>query len=166
MPSDRPFSRLFPIGTAVLLAAALLAGSAAATEQTRESYVAQVEPICKVNTKANEKILAGSRREIKEGRLKVAAGQFGRAATAFGKAVNQIRAAPQPSADEARLAKWLGYLDRETGLLREIGKALKAGNKHRVQALSVRLTQNGNLANDTVLGFGFNYCLIKQSRFS
>jgi hypothetical protein len=166
MPSDRPFSRLLAAAAIALLIAAALAGAAAATEQTRESYVAQVEPICKTNTKANEKILAGSRREIKEGRLKLAAGQFGRAATAFGKAVEQIRAVPQPSADKARLAKWLGYLDKETGLLREISKALKAGNKHRVQALSVRLTQNGNLANDTVLGFGFNYCLIRQSRFS
>jgi type IV secretory pathway protease TraF len=167
MPTDQPFQKILATAAGVLLAGVLLAAPAlAATEQTREGYVAQVEPICKANTKANEKILAGVRREIKQGKLKLAGGRFGRAATAFGKAVGQIRAIPQPSADRSRLAKWLGYLDKETALLREISEALKAGKKHRVQALSVRLTQNGNLTNDTVLGFGFNYCLIKQSRFT
>jgi hypothetical protein len=167
MPTDQPFSKLLATAGGALLGAALLGAVAlGATEQTRESYVAQVEPICKSNTKANEKILAGVRKEIKQGKLKLAGGRFSRAATAFEKAVNQIRAVPQPSADRPRLTKWLGYLDKETALLREIGKALKAGKKHRVQALSVRLTQNGNLANDTVLGFEFNYCLIRQSRFA
>ena len=75
-------------------------------EQTRESYVAQVEPICKTNTKANERILAGAEKKIKEGKLKVAAGQFTQAAAAFGKAVKQIKAVPQPAADAAKLTKW------------------------------------------------------------
>ncbi len=168
MPTDRRTPKILAAAAAAaLIAMALLCAAApAATEQTRESYVAQVEPICKVNTKANEQILSGVRREIKKGKLKLAAGQFARASAAFGRAVKQIRAVPQPPADTAKLSKWLGYLDQETKLLGEIGKALKAGNKPRVQTLSVRLTANGNLANNTVLGFEFNYCLIKSSRFS
>jgi len=158
----------------VSLVAALLVvavGAAAALgvtspDQTRETYVTQVEPICKQNTKDNEQILAGVRKKIQKGQLSVAAGQFAKASTAFGKAVKQIKAVPQPVADQAKLAKWLGYLEGETKLLSEIGKALKSGNKSKAQTLSIKLSHNGNLANNAVLGFEFDYCLIDSSRFS
>jgi len=162
-------SKVAATATAALLAAALLAAAAlgvTSAEQTRESYVAQVEPICKTNTKANERILAGVEKKVKQGKLKVAAGQFTQAATAFSKAVKQIKAVPQPVADKAKLGKWLGYLEAETKLLSEIGKALKDGKKSKAQTLSVRLTHNGNLANNAVLGFDFDYCLIDSSKFS
>jgi hypothetical protein len=157
-------SKLFATTLVALLATAAIA--LAAAEQTRESYVAQVEPICKQNTTANEQILAGVRKKIKKGQLSVAAGQFAKASTAFGKAVKQIKAVPQPAADQAKLGKWLGYLEGETKLLSEIGKALKAGKKSQAQTLSIKLTHNSNLANNAVLGFEFNYCLIDSSRFS
>jgi hypothetical protein len=161
--------RIFAAAAAVQLSVlALAAGALGVTsaEQTRESYVAEVEPICKQNTRANEQVLAGVRKLIKKGQLKVAAGKFAKASTAFGQAVEQIAAVPQPPADTAKLAKWLKYLDGETKLLGEIGKALKAESKSKAQALSVRLTHNGNLANNAVLGFDFDYCLIESSRFS
>jgi hypothetical protein len=162
-------SKLFATGVAALLVLALGASAAlgvTSAEQTRETYVAQVEPICKTNTKANERILAGAEKKVKEGKLKVAAGQFTQASAAFGKAIKQIKAVPQPVADKAKLTKWVGYLEDEQKLLSEIGKALKGGNKARAQSLSVKLTQNGRLANNAVLGFDFNYCLIDSSRFS
>src|ERR1700709_526367 len=162
-------SKLFASGVAALLVLALGAGAAlgvTSTEQTRETYVAQVEPICKTNTKANERILDGAEKKVKEGKLKVAAGQFTQASAAFAKAITQIKAVPQPVADKAKLGKWIGYLEGEQKLLSEIGAAGKAGNTAKAQSRSVKLTQNGNLANNAVLGFDFNYCLIKQSRFS
>ena len=153
---------------ALLAVAALAPGAIAATspEQTRESYVAKVEPICKTNTKSNEAILNGVRKKIQKGQLKVAAGQFSKASTAFSKAVTQLKAVPQPVADKAKLEKWLGLLDDETKLLGEISKALKTEQKTKAQSLSVKLTHNGNLANNAVLGFEFDYCLIDSSRFS
>lgn len=156
------------VGIAAALLALLAATAFAATDpnQTRETYKAAVEPICKKNTKANEQILAGVRKKIQQGKLAVAAGQFSKAATAFGKAVTQLRAVPQPPADAAKLNKWLSTLDKETKLLREIGKALKNDRKPRAQALSVQLTRNANVANNQVLGFEFDYCLIDSSRFS
>jgi hypothetical protein len=162
-------SKLVVTAIAALLVLALGATGAlgvTSPDQTRETYVAQVEPICKTNTKANERILAGAEKKVKEGKLAVAAGQFTKAASAFGKAVKQIKAVPQPVADVAKLAKWTGALETETKLLGEIGKALKAGNKTKAQTLSVKLTHNGNLANNAVLGFDFDYCLIDSSRFN
>jgi hypothetical protein len=156
------------LGVALALLAVLVATAFGATSptQTRESYVAAVEPICKKNTQANEQILDGVRKKIKQGQLNVAAGQFAKASTAFGKAVTQLRAVPQPPADAAKLNKWLGFLDKEKKLLGEIGKALKSDQKSRAQSLSVQLTHNGNVANNQVLGFEFDYCLIDSSRFS
>ncbi len=163
------YSRVPKIFAAALALVAVLTASALAAtspSQTRESYVTAVEPICKKNTKANEAILAGVRKKIQQGKLGVAAGQFARASTAFGKAVKQIKAVPQPVADAAKLGKWLVALEKETRLLRDIGKALKNGQKTRAQSLSVQLTHNGNVANNQVLGFEFDYCLIDSSRFS
>ena len=111
-------------------------------------------------------VLQGVEKKVKQGKLQVAAGQFTQASVAFGKAVKQLKAVPQPVADEAKLTKWLSYLDAETKYLSDIGKALKAGNKGKAQTLSVKLTHNGSLANNTVLSFEFNYCEIKSSRFS
>lgn len=163
------YTRVPKIFVAALALVALLATAAfAATspDQTRESYVAAVEPICKTNTKANEQILAGVRKKIQKGQLGVAAGQFTKASSAFGKAVKQIKAVPQPPADVAKLSKWFGYLEEETKMLGEIGKALKANKKSKAQTLSVQLTHNGNVANNAVLGFDFDYCLIDSSKFS
>jgi hypothetical protein len=169
MQIARRSSQFFSTTAVALFVAALfaVAGFAATSpDQTRESYVAQVEPICKTNTKANERILAGAEKRVKEGKLKVAARQFTQAAAAFKKAVRQIKAVVQPVADQAKLKKWTGALEDETKFLSEIGTALKAGNKARVSKLSLLLKHNGNVANNAVLGFDFDYCLIDSSKFS
>ena len=155
------------IAAALALVALLSATAFAATSptQTRDGYVAAIEPICKTNTKANEQILSGVRKKIQKGQLAVAAGQFGKAATAFGKAVKQIKAVPQPVADATKLNKWFGYLDTQTKMLGEISKALKNDQKAKAQTLSVKLTRNANLANNAVLGFDFDSCLIDPSKF-
>jgi hypothetical protein len=148
---------------AVLLAAAVpLAGAA---ELSREEYVARAEPICKTNVLANKRIFKGAKAEVKAGELKKASTHFFRAATAFAKTIGQLEAVPRPEADEARLAKWLGYLRTEKNLIQKVGRALAANDKHKAESYSVDLNHNSNLANNTVLGFGFDYCRIDPSRF-
>jgi hypothetical protein len=152
---------------AVALAAVLvLVPIATAAEPTRDEYVERVEPICKTNTEANERIFKGAKEEVKAGKLKKASGRFARAVTAFDRTIAQIKAVPQPAPDEVKLGKWIGYLEAESSLLGKIGKALAAGKKFQAQNYSVRLNRNSNLANNTVLAFGFDYCRIDPSRFS
>ncbi|HEY2479662.1 MAG TPA: hypothetical protein VGI17_13150 [Solirubrobacterales bacterium] len=139
---------------------------AAAAELTRDEYVARVEPICKSNTEANKRIFAGAKEEVKSGQLKEASTHFSRAVVAFDKTIRQLQAVPQPAADSAKLEKWIGYLQIESQYLGKIGNALAAGQKGKAQTLSVRLNRNSNLANNSVLSFGFNYCKINPSRFS
>jgi hypothetical protein len=149
-----------------LALAILVVPLAAATELTRDEYVARVEPICKTNVEANVKIFKGAKEEVKSGELKKGSTHFFRASTALDKTIKALEAVPQPPADEAKLSKWLGYLHTESGYFSKIGKALATGNKYKAQNLSVKLNRNSNLANNSVLAFGFNYCRIDSSRFS
>jgi hypothetical protein len=151
-----------------LLAAPMLfapAVGAAEVEITREEYAARAEPICKTNVLANKRIFKGAKGEVKAGKLKPASTHFFRASTAFAKTIDQLAAVPQPSADEARLTKWLGLLRDEKALIEKVGRALASGDKHKAGSYSVDLNRNSNLANNTVLGFGFDYCRIDPSRF-
>jgi hypothetical protein len=69
------------LGLAVVLTVTF-ASLAMAAELPRTEYKEQVEPICKANTEANEKILSGVREEVKQGKLKLAAAKFEQASSA------------------------------------------------------------------------------------
>jgi hypothetical protein len=153
------------LAMAMALLAAVSTAAAIEAEPTREEYVAAAEPICKSNTEANSRILKGVKQQVQKDELVPAGKRFLRAATALGKTVNKIAALPKPSADKVKLDKWIGYLRNEKTLLGGIGQALKAKNKVRAQKLAVKLNDNNNTANNTVISFGFNHCRIESSKF-
>jgi hypothetical protein len=159
-------SRSLIVAGIAALAALSAASLALAAETTRAEYVAAVEPICKVNTKANEKILKGVKAEVRKGKLKPASRQFAKAAAALKKTYNQLREVPQPVADQKTLAKWLGYVKKEVGLFEKVARKLKAGDKAGAEKSVIFLTQNAELANDTVLNFEFHYCRFNASKFT
>jgi hypothetical protein len=142
------------------------ASLALAAEIGRSEYKEQVEPICQANTKANERILSGVREEVKQGKLELAATKFQKAATALKSTHRELAAVPQPTADEAKLGKWLGYVKTEAELFQSAAKALKAGNKNQAERYVIKLTHNATLANSTVLSFGFHYCKLQPSKFT
>jgi hypothetical protein len=151
----------------VFAAMFLLAGTSLAfAEETRDTYKAQVEPICKRNAEADSRILKGVKANVKDDKLKLAATQFAKAATALKKALNQLKAVPKPPADAARLTKWLGYVKTEVELFEQVSKKLKAGQKSSAQRLSIRLTSTVNRANNEVLAFEFKYCRVNPSQFT
>jgi hypothetical protein len=164
--STPKFRRPLTLTCAAAAALLLAVPGAFGAELTRAEYVTKVEPICKANTKANEKILKGVRDAVKDEEFAKAAGQFNRAATALEKTVKQLKATPQPTEDEATLRKWLSYVSAEATLLRKAGQALSAHDKFKAQSQVVRLTRNANLANNLVSGFGFTYCKFNPSRFT
>lgn len=157
-------------GVAIALAVAAittaLAVGVALAETTRADYVAQAEPICKANTDQNRRILKGARARAKKGKTKAAARQFSRASAAFGSAVAQLRAVPQPPDDTAILTSWLGYLDKETLYLGKIAKDLRKKQINRAQSDGLQLRRNADIANDTVINFGFTYCRINPAKFT
>lgn len=75
-----------------ILIALVWAVPSLAVETSRDEYVEAVEPICRANTEANEKILAGVRSKVRSGTLNAAARQFASAARALsGPATNCSR---------------------------------------------------------------------------
>jgi hypothetical protein len=149
-----------------LLALLITAVPAFGAEISRDEYRAKVEPICKTNVEANEKILGGVKAKVKSGKLAAASKQFASAAKALKKARTQILAVPQPTADVARLTKWLGYVKEEVQLFEGVSRKLAAGQKTAAQKLVVRLTSNANKANNEVLPMEFHYCRFEPSKFT
>ncbi len=151
-----------PVALSFLTAASL----ALAAETNRAEYIAAVEPICKRNTKANERILRGVRAEVRKGRLSNAAGQLERASSALKKTLSELQAIPRPAAEGATLTKWLGYVKTEARFFSSTARKLRAGEKARAEKAAILLTRNTNLANDTVLNFEFHYCRFELARFT
>ena len=143
----------------------LCALPAFAAEATREGYKEAVEPICKVNTEANEKILKGVRAKVKAGKLGPASKQFFAAARALKRTRAQLLRVPKPAADATRLTKWLRYVKTEVQLFEAVGRKLAKGEANSAQRMVVRLISNANQANNQVLDFGFRYCKFKPSKF-
>jgi hypothetical protein len=150
----------------VLALLAFLTSAALAAEVTRESYREEVEPICKTDTQANERIFAGVKAEVRQGKLKTAAVKFTKAAAALKAAIAQIQKVPAPAADSARLSKWLGKVSNEAGYFEAVARKLKAGDKAGAEHLVNKLTTEAAAANNIVIPFQFTYCRLEPSRFT
>ena len=160
-------SRRSLAAVAAALAVLLVAAGAAAAEEapTRAEYVGQLEQVCKPDAEATRRAMQGARADISAERLPVAAEKFAAATSIFGSTVEEIAAAPRPPADAAKLAKWFGYLKAQESYLQRITAQLRSGHTIKAQRLTARFIHNGNLANNTVLAFGFDYCSFKFSRY-
>jgi hypothetical protein len=152
------------LGALLMLLSASMAFGASLDEE-RRTYKDQVEPICKQNRQANERVLKGVKKNIQNGKLKLAGTQFAKGAAALKKARTQLAAVPQPAADSARLTKWLGLIKTEVELFEIVSKKLKAGDKHGAQRMALQLTSTVNRANNTVLPYEFKYCRVQTSQF-
>jgi hypothetical protein len=149
-----------------LLAAALLAAPAAAAEApTRDDYVAQLEAICKPDALATQRAMKGVKKDVRAERLAVAAKKFAEADVIYSGTINRIAAVSRPEADAAKLGKWFTYLKRQVSYLGQITAKLRQDDPIQAQRLTARFIHNGNLANNVVLAFGFNYCSFKFSRY-
>jgi hypothetical protein len=154
------------IALMITAAAFLSLASLAAAEVSRETYKAEVEPICEANTKANEKTLKNVKQEVKKGKLKPASIAFTKAAKALKSAHSELEAVAPPEADKATITKWLGQIKTEIGYFEAVAKKLKQGNKNAAEKMVIKLTHNVELANDTVLGFDFHYCKANTAKFT
>jgi hypothetical protein len=127
--------------------------------------VGTLETACKPDAEATRRTMKGARKDLREERLGVAAGKFARAALIFGGTVKEIATVPRPTGDVTKLSKWFVYLGRQESYLRQITAELRAGHAIKAQRLTARFIHNGNLANNVVLAFGFDYCSFKFSRY-
>jgi hypothetical protein len=154
------------IPIAFLAIALLFAASAPAAEApTRDEYVDRLEAICKPDAEATQRAMKGARGDVRAERLAVAAQKFAKATAIFGGTVKGISAVPRPAADTTKLGKWFTYLKRQQSYLGQITAQLRQGNGIKAQRLTARFIHTGNLANNVVLAFGFDWCSFKFSRY-
>ena len=153
----------------MIVAAALFAAAAIATAEeilTRDEYVSRLEGMCKPRAEATRRAMKGVRTDVRyPKRLPIAADKFGKGADIFGGTIEKIGSVPRPAADAAKLREWFVYLNRQKDYLVEITGQLRQGHTIKAQRLTSRFIHNGNLANNEVLAFGFNYCSFKFSRY-
>jgi hypothetical protein len=153
---------LIPSMAIALLVAAV---PAAAVAPTRDEYVERLETICKPGALATQKAMKGARADVRAERLTAAAGKFATATSVFGRTLELIVVVPRPPADSGRLSKWFTYLKRQDSYLRQITDQLRQDHAIKAQRLTARFIHNGNLANNVVLAFGFDWCSFKFSRY-
>lgn len=146
-------------------AAVLLLAVPAFAEQTPETYKEAVEPICKTNTEANEKILKGVKQLVKEGKLDAAAKKVFAAAKALKRTRARLAQVEQPPADVARLTKWLDSIKTEVELFETLGRKLAHGDRTAAQKTVVRLYVNARKTNNLVIDYEFRYCKFQPSKF-
>jgi hypothetical protein len=161
-PSSFWTVRLAAASTLALLA---FSSSVTAASPERVAYVRKLEAICKPGVERTQRAVSGVREDIRAERLLPASGKLEHAGRIFAATVRAAGAVPRPPADAAQLAKWFSQLQRQQSYLRRAATALRAEQITRYQRNSVLFVHNGNLANDIVLVFGFNYCRFKFSRF-
>jgi hypothetical protein len=149
-----------PLGTFAALALAMLAvaSPAGGEEQTRDSYKAQIEPICKANRSANERIMAGSRERVNAGKLMPAGKQFIRVSESFGKLIKQLAPVPPPATDSNRIDRWLDIMGLIKSRLRNVGKYFIAGEKIKATHESILAERSGISANNATIVLHFRYC--------
>ena len=155
------------IGIMLFLAVALFAAATApaAEAPTRDEYVAGLEKICKPDAEATQRAMKGARGDIRAERFDAAAKKFARATAIFGGNVKEISAVSRPSADTAKLRKWFTYLKRQEDYLGQITEQLRQDHPTKALRLIQRFIHTGNLANNVVLAFGFNWCSFEFSRY-
>jgi len=157
--------RTIAIASIVVATFAVAATSSAAEDPAIQEYVGQVEPICQANTEASHHILGGAQARVNKGKLELAGKQFGRAATAFGKSIEQLETVPRPPAYESKLTKWFSHLEILDAYLRKISMALMSENKLKATYEVVKLRSAANATNNVVYDLDFRYCRVTESRF-
>jgi hypothetical protein len=143
---------------AVVLAMLAVVPLAGAEEQTRETYKAQVEPLCQANRTANERIMQGAQRRINRDEFALVGKQFMRVSASFGGLVKQLAGVPAPPADTHRVYRWFEQMGLLKTRLRTTGKYYKEGEEIKAAHESVLAERAGITANNTSIVFHFHYC--------
>jgi hypothetical protein len=154
---------LLTVLVAVAWGAAVLPAPADAL--TRSDYVTALEGVCKPRTEATKRAMKGVRADVKAERLKIAAAKFATGTRIFSATVTAMSPIPRPEADRAKLKKWFGLLAHEEMWLRRITGALRDEKTIEAQRDTAHFIHSGNLANNVVIAFGFNYCRFKFSSY-
>ncbi len=143
---------------AVALALLVVAPLSGAAEQTRETYVAHVEPICKANREVSERIMAGARKRVNTGKLAPASKQFIRLSGSIAKLAQRLAKVPPPTTDVRRIHRWVQIIRLLKTRVRLVGKYYGEGLKIKGNHEAILAERAGISANNTTIVLHFRYC--------
>lgn len=149
-----------PLGILVAIVALLAVAPLAhgEGEQTRESYKQRVEPICKANRIANERIMAGARRRIKKKRYATVGKQFIRVSGSFGNLIKRLGPVPPPIGYERTVQRWLKFMRLIKARLRTVGRYYLRGDRIKANYASIAAERAGISANNISIAFKVREC--------
>ena len=129
-------------------------------------YVNQLEAICKPDAEATQRAMKGARADIQRRTARGRRRQVrqGDDDLRLDREADRRRAAPAGRRRQARQVVRLPEGARSPTCGRS-PRSCGPGHGIKAQRLTARFIHNGNLANNVVLAFGFNYCSFKFSRY-
>jgi hypothetical protein len=151
------------IACVAALATAATATAAPAEDVTRSQYAERAEAVCKPVSQTAKPMIARALSNLKKNQVKPSGRELLEVAKTYEALRAHLRAIAPPPADAGVLRSWLKRLQEQNAFLRDAGRELSRERRVPAQGFLARFVHSGNLANDLVLGFGFNYCLFKQN---
>lgn len=143
---------------AVLVALLAAAAAAPAAEQTREAYKERVEPVCKANRIANERIMSGARQRLKRKMYVPVGKQFVRVSGSFGKLIKRLGPVPPPVGYERTVKRWIAFMRLIKQRLFKVGKLYRAGEDIKAAHMSILAERAGISANNISIVFKLREC--------
>jgi hypothetical protein len=143
---------------AVLVALLAAAAAAPAAEQTKETYKERIEPVCKANRLANERIMSGARQQIKRKMFVPVGKQFVRVSGSFGRLIRRLGPVPPPAGYERTVKRWLKFMRLIKLRLLKVGKLYKARQDIKAAHMSILAERAGISANNISIAFKVREC--------
>ncbi|HEU4905439.1 MAG TPA: hypothetical protein VFT19_04900 [Solirubrobacterales bacterium] len=143
---------------AAIVATLAVALPAHGAEQTKETYKERIEPVCKANRIANERIMSGARQRIKRKMWVPVGRQFVRVSGSFGKLIKRLGPVPPPVGYERTVQRWVKFMRLVKLRLFKVGKLYKAGEDIKAAHMSILAERAGISANNISIVFRLREC--------
>jgi len=150
--------RLLGIFAAIVATLAVAPLARGEGEQTQESYKERIEPICKGNRIANERIMSGARQRIKRKMWVPVGKQFIRVSGSFGRLIKRLGPVPPPVGYERTVQRWAKFMRLVKLRLFKVGKLYKAGEDIKAAHMSILAERAGISANNISIVFKVREC--------
>lgn len=147
---------------AALVATLAVALPAHGAERTKESYTERIEPLCKANRIANERIMSGARQRIKRKQFVPVGKQFVRVSGSFGKLIRRLAPVPPPTGYERTVQRWIKFMRLVKRRLFVVGKLYKAGEDIKAAHVSILAERAGISANNISIALKVRECRFRR----
>lgn len=145
---------------ALALLLAVASPAPAAPAESRDQYVAMLDPVCLKDYNRTTPLLRGMQRRIERGRYADAARRVARATRIFDGTIRRTRAIEPTPADRQIVNRWFRQLKIQSRYLHRMVKLIKTKKKPRIYRFQRKIMRNTAKANNIVFLFDFKHCLL------